>query len=172
VAPDNQRWLDSLRKATIKTKKYQDFLNGVPDPRDAFVRGPRELAPQGQALIDSIERHFGERPHELEFAGTDTIAITFWNPGFWRDDMQSKEFPQASLPLARTAAEHVGAFVWSAYGRNAGIDIIRVTFVRMRREGTANLTRDVPVQEVTGQFIRKQLVTGPPQLVSLTLTQR
>ena len=140
--------------------------------QDAFVRGPRELAPRGFALIDSIERDFGERPHELAFTGKDTIEVTFWNAAFWRNDMRSKEFPQASLPLVRQAAERVGGFVWTTYGRDAGIDVIRVTFVRMRRVSTALLTSDVPAQELTGQLIRKQLVTGPPQLISLTLTPR
>jgi hypothetical protein len=86
--------------------------------------------------------------------------------------MKSKEFPQASLPLVRKAAEHVGGFVWSTYGRDAGIDVIRVTFVRMRKVSSARLTRDVPAQEVIGQLTRKQLETGPPKLVSLTMTQR
>jgi hypothetical protein len=168
--PQMQKWLDSVSK-TSDTKPSGD-VSGTSNPRDAIVRGPQELAPRGFALIDSIERDFGERPRELAFVGKDTIAVTFWNPAFWRQDMQSKEFPQASLPLVRKAAEHVGGFVWSTYGRDAGIDVIRVTFVRIRGEHTALLTREVPAQEVTGQFIRKQLVTGQPQLVSLTLTQR
>jgi ferric-dicitrate binding protein FerR (iron transport regulator) len=141
-------------------------------PPDAIVRGPRELAPRGFALIDSIQRNFGERPHELAFTGKDTIDVTFWNGTFWRNDMQSKELPQGSLPLVRKAAEHVGGFVWTNYGRDAGINVIRITFVRMRKVSTALATRDVPAQEVTGLFTRKQLETGPPQVVSLTMTQR
>jgi hypothetical protein len=86
--------------------------------------------------------------------------------------MQSKEFPHASLPLVRKAAEHVGGFVWTNYGRDAGINVIRITFVRMRKVSTALATRDVPAQEVTGLLTRKQLETGPPQVVSLTMTQR
>jgi hypothetical protein len=141
-------------------------------PQDAFVRGPRALLPRGLALVDSIEHDFGERPRELAFTGKDTIDVTFWNPAFWRTDMVSKEFPQASLPLVRKAAEHVGGFVWTTYGRDAGIDVIRVTFVRMRRVNTAVMTSDVPAQEVTGQLTRKQLESGSPQLVSLTMSQR
>lgn len=90
----------------------------------------------------------------------------------WRDDIQSKEFPRGSLPLVRQAAEHVGGLVWSSYGRDARINVIRVTFVRLYRDSTARLTRDVPVQEVVGQLTRKQFETGPPRLVTLTLTQR
>jgi hypothetical protein len=86
--------------------------------------------------------------------------------------MQSKEFPQASLPLARKAAEQVGGVIWRSYGRDAGINVIRVTFIRVRRENTALLTGDVPAQELTGELTRKQLETGPPRLVSLTMTQR
>jgi hypothetical protein len=140
--------------------------------QDAFVRGPRALADRGLALVEAIGHDFGERPHELAFTGRDTIDITFWNPAFWRSDTRSQEFPQASLPLVRKAASHVGGFVWTSYGRDAGIDVIRVTFVRMRRESSALLTRLVPAQEVTGQLTRKQLEAGPPQLVSLTMTQR
>lgn len=163
-SPQYQKWLDSLRKARDSTQR--------PIPPDAIVRGPRELAPRGFALIDSIERNFGQRPHELAFTGKDTIDVTFWNPAFWRSDMQSKEFPQESLPLVRNAAERVGGFVWRIYGRDAGIDVIRVTFVRMRSVSSPRVTGDVPAQEVTGQLIRKQLETGPPKLVSLTLTPR
>ena len=139
---------------------------------DLFVRGPTELAPRGFALGDSIERAFGERPREIDFSAKDTLDVTFWNPTFWRSDMQSKEFPQASLPLVRQKAEQVGGFLWSRYGREAGINVIRVTFVRMRRVNTGPVTGDVPVQELTGQLTRKQLETGPPKLVSLTMTQR
>lgn len=140
--------------------------------QDAFVYGPLELAPRGLALVEAIGRDFGERPHDLSFIGKDTIDVTFWNPAFWRTDMQSKEFPPASLPLVRKAAEHIGAFVWTNYGRDSGINVIRITFVRMRRVSTALVTRDVPAQQVTGELTRKQLETGPPQLVSLTMSQR
>ncbi|HEY2854878.1 MAG TPA: hypothetical protein VGJ18_18610 [Gemmatimonadaceae bacterium] len=168
--PAFQKWLDSSRAA--RQAKAKENPSGAYNPRDAFVRGPQKLAPRGLALVDSIERDFGDRPRELAFTGKDTIEVTFWNPSFWRRDMESKEFPQASLPLARKAAERVGGFVWRKYGRDAGIDVVRVTFVRMRRVRTTVATRDVPVQEVTGEFVRRQLVTGAPQLVSLTLTQR
>ena len=153
-------WLDSLRKTRHSV------------PPDAVVRGPRELAPRGFALIDSIQRDFGERPRELAFTAKDTIDITFQNPAFWRNDMQSKEFPDASLPLVREAALHVGGFVWRTYARDAGIDVIRVTFVRILRVSNSHFTGDVPVQEVVAQLARKQLETGPPQLVSLTLNPR
>jgi hypothetical protein len=86
--------------------------------------------------------------------------------------MQSKEFPQASLPVVRKAAERIGGILWTSYGRDAGINVIRITFVRMRRVSTALTTSDVPAQEVTGQLTRKQLETGPPQLVSLTMSER
>lgn len=164
-SPAYQKWLDSLRKARDTTAQRSIA-------QDAFVRGPRPLVPRGFALVDSIERDFGERPRELAFTGKDTIDVTFWNPAFWRNDMKSKEFPQASLPLVRKTAEHVGGFVWTSYGRDAGIDVIRVTFVRMRRVGTPRFTGDVPAQEVTGQLTRRQLETGPPQLVSLTMIER
>ena len=171
-SPAVQSRIDSIRKAR-RTKTDSDAATTQPSTRhDAIVRGPWALAPRGFALVDSIERDFGERPRELAFTGKDTIDVTFWNPAFWRDDMQSKEFPQASLPLVRKAAEHVGGVVWSSYGRDAGINVIRVTFIRMRRVSSARLTREVPAQELIGQLTRKQLETGPPKLVALTITQR
>ena len=86
--------------------------------------------------------------------------------------MQPAEFQKALLPLVRKAAEHVGAIIWTNYGRDAGINVIRITFVRMRKESSALNTRDVPAQEVTGELKRKPLETGPPQLVSVTMRQR
>jgi hypothetical protein len=157
---------------TTKIERGGGTTERATPPQDAFVRGPPSLAPRGLALVEAIGRDFGERPRELAFTGKDTIDVTFWNPAFWRTDMVSKEFPQASLPLVRKAAEHVGGFVWTTYGRDAGIDVIRVTFVRMRRVNTAVMTSDVPAQEVTGQLTRKQLESGSPQLVSLTMSQR
>jgi hypothetical protein len=161
-SPQFQKWLDSVGKGRqMKTTEH-----------DSFVRGPKALAPRGFALLDSIEKDFGQRPKEFAFTAKDTIDVTFWSPSFWRDDMQSKEFPQASLPLVRQAAERVGGYLWKSYARDAGVDVIRVTFVRMRRVSSASLTSDIPAQELVGQLTRKQLETGPPQLVSLTMTER
>ena len=141
-------------------------------PQDAFVRGPRALADRGLALVETIGRDFGQRPRELSFTGKDTIDVTFWNPAFWRRHVPPEEFPQALLPLVRKAAEQIGAVVWTNYGRDAGITVIRVTFVRMRKESSALATRDVPAEQLTGVLARQQLETGPPKLVSLTMTQR
>ena len=139
---------------------------------DLFVRGPPVLHPRGWALGDSIEREFGERPHEIDFTSKDTLDVTFWNPTFWRSDMHSKEFLQASMPLASQTAARVAGYLWSRYGRDAGINVIRIRFVRTRRVNTGNLTSDIPVQALTARLTRKQLETGPPQLVSLIMTQR
>jgi len=139
---------------------------------DLFVRGPPALHPRGWALGDSIDVEFGERPHEIDFTSKDTLNVTFWNPTFWRSDMHSKEFLQASMPLVSQTAARVAGYLWSRYGRDAGVRVIRIRFVRTRRVNTGNLTSDVPVQELTAQLTRKQLETGPPQLVSLTMTQR
>ena len=60
----------------------------------------------------------------------------------------------------RKAAEQVGGLVWRSYGRDAGINLIRVTFLRMHRERSVRMPGDVPAQEVTGQLTRKQLEQG------------
>jgi hypothetical protein len=141
-------------------------------PPDGVVRGPRALADRGLALLDTIGRDFGQRPHELSFTGKDTIDVTFWNPTFWPKHVPPEEFQKALLPLARKAAEQVGGVVWTNYGRDAGINVIRVTFVRMRKESSAHVTRDVPAEELTGLLARKPLENGPPRLVSVSVIQR
>jgi len=141
-------------------------------PQDAVVRGPRALADRGLALVEVIGRDFGQRPRELSFTATDTIDLTFWNPAFWRKHVEPKEFQQALLPLARKAAEQVGAVVWTNYGRDAGVNVIRITFIRMRKESSALLTRDVPDEQLVGVLERQQLETGPPKLMRVTMTQR
>jgi hypothetical protein len=141
-------------------------------PQDAVVRGPRALADRGLALVEVIARDFGQRPRELSFTTQDTIDLTFWNPAFWRKRVPPAEFQQVLLPLARKAAEDVSAVVWTNYGRDAGINVIRVTFVRMRKESSALVTRDVPDEELTAVLERKELETGPPKLVSVRMIQR
>jgi hypothetical protein len=136
------------------------------------VRGPRALADRGLALVEVIARDFGQRPRELSFTTQDTIDLTFWNPAFWRKRVPPAEFQQVLLPLARKAAEDVSAVVWTNYGRDAGINVIRVTFVRMRKESSALVTRDVPDEELTAVLERKELETGPPKLVSVRMIQR
>ena len=144
---------------------------GSPPP-DAFVRGPRALADRGFALAAAIARDFGQRPRELSFTAKDTIDLVFWNPAFWRKHVPPAEFQQALLPLARKASEQVGAVVWTNYGRDAGINVIRITFIRMRKESSALLTRDVPDEQLVGVLERQPLENGPPKLMRVTMTQR
>ena len=160
-----------LAPASPNSQSNEATPENVPRP-DLFVRGPPVLHPRGWALGDSIEREFGERPHEIDFTSKDTLDVTFWNPTFWRSDMHSKEFLQASMPVASQTAARVAGYLWSRYARDAGVNVIRITFVRTRRVNTGNVTSDVPVQKLTAQLTRKQLETGTPQLVSLTMTQR
>ena len=142
------------------TQKRAFSWNGI-------IRGPKELVPQGVAIVQNIANDFGEPPGELAFAGKDTIEVTFWDPAFLRD-VPSKTFAEASLPLVRKAAGQVGGVIWHSYGQKAGINVIRVKIIRALR-GDGGLLMEVPPQEFTGTLTRKELETGQPPRASLTI---
>ena len=69
----------------------------------------------------------------------------------------------------RGAAEEV----WARYGRDAGINVIRVKFVRVRRDRvTSTMSELKDAQEVSAQFTRQQLESGQLDGVQLTIVQR
>ena len=43
-------------------------------------------------------REFGQPPRMIAFGGRDTMNVLFWNPMVWQDDMDSRVFPDKSLP--------------------------------------------------------------------------
>lgn len=135
--------------------------------RDAMLAGwvlvARQIAVVAAtpALTEAIQRDISERPTEIRLTGRDTIDVVFWNPRFWWKDESLKSVPEESLPVVRQAAKQVAAYVWDRYGRDAGINVMRISFTRVRREPvSARVTRQVEAQEVTGYFTRHQLETG------------
>src|ERR1051325_3029383 len=113
------------------------FANGAATPHRAFaqesgfVAWPSELASRAPALADGMTREFGEAPRMIAFGGRDTINILFWNPKVWQDDLESNALPDKSVPMRRGAMKDVAAYVWTTFGRDAGVQLIRVTFVRV-----------------------------------------
>jgi len=138
-----------------------------------FVAWPRELASRAPALADGIAREFGQRPRKIAFGGRDTLYLLFWNPKIWRDDMDSKVLPDKSVPMVRAAMKDVAAYVWTAFGHDAGVQLIQVTFVRVvhDRKYTAP-THEQPAQELSGDFSRQMLETGQLEPVRLTIAQK
>src|SRR5690349_4465975 len=109
-----------------------------------FPRWPAELAPRAPVLSASIERDFGQRPRWMIYSGRDTLEVIFVTPGMWPSNSESKEFPPESIDYAHEAAKHVAGFVWRNYGRDAGLNSMTVTFMRMRRESHGLPNREVP----------------------------
>src|SRR5690242_2164180 len=153
------------------------FANGAATPHRAFaqesgfVAWPAELASRAPALADGMTRELGEGARMIAFGGRDTIKIVFWNPKVWRDDMDSKVLPDKSVPMVRAAMKDVAANVWTTFGRDAGVQLIRVAFVRVvhDRKYTEPI-RERPAQELSGLFSRQMLETG--QLPGLAIVQR
>jgi hypothetical protein len=136
-----------------------------------FVAWPRELASRAPALSDAIAREFRERPRMIRFGGRDTIHIVFWNPLIWQDDMDSKVLPQKTVPSIREATKNVAQYVWTTFGRDAGIAYIRVSFIRVVHDHKYwNPSHVVEAQEVGGDLTREGLETG--QLPMVGIAQR
>lgn len=130
-----------------------------------FLGWPRELASRGPALADGIRRAGDESPDTIAFRGRDTLEVVFMNPTVWRNDMESKAFPMATVPVVEGKAKRVAMYVWSSFGRAAGIGVLKVTYVRMRVQHDLSLTPYVPTHLASGQFSREQLETGDPKFM-------
>lgn len=136
-----------------------------------FKHWPSELASRGPALADGIAKDYGERPFQIEFKQRDEINIVFWNPAFWHAVVPSKEIPKETLPIAEKAAKYVADYVWTSFARDAGINVVGVTFVRVRKEHyDVFLVREVEAQEVAAYFNRKQFETGKPERSILSIS--
>ena len=137
-----------------------------------FVAWPRELASRAPALADGIAREFGQRPRTIAFAGRDTIRIVFWNPRIWQDDMDSKVLPQKSLPLISAATTNVAAYVWKAIGREAGVSLIDVQFVRVVHDAKyLRPTHEVPAEVVSGPMSRQMIESGQEPMLGILLRE-
>ncbi|MFL5612983.1 MAG: hypothetical protein ACJ796_04910 [Gemmatimonadaceae bacterium] len=135
-----------------------------------FKKWPSELASRGPALLDGIAKDYGERPFQIEFRQRDEINIVFWNPAFWHAVVPSREIPKETLPIVEKASRYVADYVWTSFARDAGINVVSVTFVRVRKEHyNVFLVREVRAQTVAGYFDRKQLETGKPERATLSI---
>lgn len=150
------------------------FANGAATPHRAFaqesgfVAWPPELASRAPALADGMTREFGQAPRMIAFGGRDTIKILFWNPKVWQDDMDSRVFPDKSVPMMTEAMKDVAGYVWTTFGRDAGVQLIRVAFVRVVHDKKyTGPTHEGPAQELFGLFSREMLETGQPPLVAM-----
>lgn len=150
------------------------FANGAATPHRAvaqesgFVAWPPELASRAPALADGMTRRFDEAPRMIAFGGRDTIKILYWNPKVWRDDMYSKALPDKSVPMVREVMRDVAAYVWTTFGRDAGVQHIRVAFVRVVHERKYIApTPARPAQELSGDFSRQMLETGELPIVGI-----
>jgi hypothetical protein len=123
-------------------------------------------------MSDAVQRDVGQFPSDVKFTGRDTIDVVFWNPTFWWKDDSLRNVPEESLPLVRQVAKRAAEGLWTRYGRDAGVNMVRVRFTRVRRVLEAGVRRMVDAQDVTAQFTRQQLETGRPETVQLTIVQR
>jgi len=153
------------------------FVNGAATPHRAsaqesgFVPLPSAMGSRALVLANGMARQFGEAPRTIAFGGRDTIKIVFWNPKIWQDDMDSKVLPEKSVPLIREAMRDVAAYVWTTFGRDAGVQFIRVAFVRVVHDRKhVEPTHEVAAQELSGLFSRQMLETG--QLPMVGIVQR
>lgn len=142
----------------------------MPDPLTA---GRFKMAMASAALTDAIQRDVGQRPSDITLTGRDTIDVRFRNPTFWWSDDSLKSVPEASLPVVRQVAKRTAGPVWERYARDAGISVIRISFVRIRRDAVTSIVSELKeAQEVRVKFTRQQLETGQLDAVQLTIVQR
>jgi hypothetical protein len=99
------------------------------------------------------------------------LEIVFTDGSFWRKGAESAAFPMGSTPLVEQTAKRVTTYAWSSFGHDAGLNLIRLTFVRMRKEHYLDVTKTTPVQEASAMFTREQLETGDPKFI-LAIAQR
>lgn len=137
----------------------------------ALVGWPRALASRGPALVDSIQSVYGNRPDTVAFLGGDTLEVVFTTATFWQKNAELKAFPYESVPLVMQAAQRVATNVWTNFGPDAGVSLIKVTFVRMRKEHSVDSMPTVPAQATRTIFTREQLETrdtkSPLEIVQL-----
>jgi hypothetical protein len=124
------------------------------------------------ALSDAIERDIGELTNEISVKGRDTIEVVFFNPRLWRKDEFSPSLPPESLPVVSQTAKRTAKEVWERYGRDAGMNVVRIRFERMYSEPVNGVRVMKPAQVVTGQFTRQQLETGQLDPVQLAIGQK
>lgn len=137
-----------------------------------FVAWPRELASRAPGLADGIAREFGQRPRMIRFGGRDTIQILFWNPKIWQDDMDSKVLPDTSTPIVGRAARDVAAYVWSTFGRDAGITFIRIAFMRVVHDNKyLRPNHEVPAEEASASFTREMIERGQLPAVAISIRE-
>jgi hypothetical protein len=142
----------------------------LPDESRVVLAPGSQLASSAPALAEGIARELGQRPSTIAFGGRDTIRIVFWNPTIWQDDMDSKVLPQKSLPLIRAATRNVAVYVWKAIGREAGVSLIDVEFVRVVHDQKyIRPNHEVPAEVVRGQMTRQMIETGRTPVLTVVL---
>jgi hypothetical protein len=62
----------------------------------------------------------------------------------------------------------------TGWRQDAGINVLRISFIRVRRESHIGytLTRELPAEEVWATFTRANLETGQPERPMLAIAQR
>ena len=165
------------RDVQIRVEAAPALYAPVEVPRDSerVVQLPARdtMAQRSAALTGAILRAIGQRPADITLTGRDTLDVRFWNPSYWWKGDSLKSVPEASLPVVRQAAKRTAEEVWARYGRDAGINVIRVKFVRVRRDRvTSTMSELKEAQEVSAQFTRQQLESGQLDGVQLTIVQR
>lgn len=142
-----------------------------PDDPPEFIDWPPELAARAPALADSIERDFGDRPGVMKFVGRDTMDIYFWDLSFWRNDLRPT-FPEETLPFLREGGKHVAWYVLKVFGRDAGVKVVRLTFIRSKIQDRLGITRHVLAQVVSGLYTREMFEPGARVLPALSISER
>jgi hypothetical protein len=138
-----------------------------------LVRLPVEFDSRAPALVDGVGRDFGQRPRAIVFSGRDTMILYFVKPAFWNRDMEAEHVPEESLPLARQAAEHLARYVWTTFGRDAGLDVVGIIFIRLQRvHGVLIPNQEVSAQQVEIHFNRQMLETGKGEFPIMMVTER
>jgi len=124
------------------------------------------------ALTDAIQHALGEHMSEVRLRGQDTIDVRFSNPPFWQPGDTAKSLPEESLPIAREAAKRGALYIWDHHAKNAGINVIRITFHRDWRERTPSTWLQHPAQDLIAQFTRQQLETRQLDPVQFKIIER
>ena len=156
----------ALREAGALNEQTQQIV-------DSLRWGPKNQRATREMLAAVIQRDLGEIGVHVTLNGADTIDVEVWNPRFWRTDDTLKALPMATLPVVRQAAKLGAESIWHRYGRDAGINVIRITFRREWREVvTATSAVQHPAQDVTVWFTGRQLAAGQLEPVQLKIVQR
>ena len=139
----------------------------------ATMRWPLQFESRAPALFNGIESDFGERPRLIMFYGRDTLEVMFLSPRFWANAMDKREVPEESLPIVQESAQHVASYVWDHFARDAGVNLVRITFVRMRRDNSIiTPAKEVSAQQAGETFTRQFLETGEGPKPFLAIVER